>query len=174
MRTIFVVMLAVFLAVPVFGQSPAASPQDTRGWRGAEWGMSPDQVTEVTRLVLGGPDFRDPREGPPVTCRRSQEIEVGNWTATVRFCFSELGNKGLVSVSLDFGDRVEIGDLRDELAAKYGLPISETSQPAAKGTVDLARARWLLPYTEIVCQSRSGRSGPALILTYSQRVLTGL
>jgi hypothetical protein len=136
--------------------------------------MSPEQVTQVTGLALGGAEFRDTKEGPSVTCRRGPEVEVGNWTAATRFCFSEVGRKGLLSISLDFADLVEFGDLRDEVAAKYGLPLSETMVSAQKGAAEAPRARWFLPSTEITCQSRSGRSGPALILTYEQRVATGL
>jgi hypothetical protein len=166
--------LAVLLAVPVFAQFPGAPQQDIRGWRGTEWGMSPEQVSQMTGLTLGGAEFRDTKEGPSVTCRRGAEVEVGNWTATTRFCFSELGRRGLLSISLDFGDLVEFGDLRDELAAKYGLPLSETMASTQKGASEAPRARWFLPSTEITCQVRSVKPGPALILTYAQRVATGL
>ena len=121
--------LTVFLAVPAFAQYQGAPQQDIRGWRGAQWGMSPEQVTQATGLTLGGAEFRDTKDGPSVTCRRGPEVEVGNWTAATRFCFSEVGRKGLVSASLDFGDLVDFSDLRDELAAKYGLPLSETMMP---------------------------------------------
>jgi hypothetical protein len=174
MRVLIGAALTVLVAVTAFAQSPAMTPQDIKGWRGAEWGMSPDQVAEATRLTLGAPELREPKEGPALTCRRVQEIEVGNWTANARFCFSELGNKGLISIALDFGDRVEFGELRDELAAKYGLPISETTPNVPKGAVDFTRAKWLLPITEITCEYRGARPTPTLLVTYSQRVATGL
>jgi hypothetical protein len=159
---------AMSTGVILLGQQPGP---DVKGWHGAEWGMSVEQVREASSLTLSGP--RVPPI-PGVTCHDSRQVEVGEWKPDVSFCFGGQGFKEteLTGISLAFREHTKssttYAKLRDELKSKYGAPTSE-KQDAMKYGTGGSTTRWLLPSTELECIANVIGNEQFIYVTYSRR-----
>lgn len=157
--------LAIALIAVAATLAPAQSAPDAKGWRGAEWGMTKDEVVAAVSLnpVVTKPvDTKDPE----TTALLMGGVTIGDRMAVVTFYFDRA--EKLKAVGLNFGDILEFNRWRDELTAKYGAPVS-----TGGGLYSfVSRAKWLLPSSEIVCEywaPASTSSKGALIISYSRR-----
>jgi hypothetical protein len=153
-------VIVLALVVPALH---AQAPPDIKGWHGAEWGMTVEQVTAAAQL---GPL----RVKPPTphflgTSYEAGTIAIGRMTATVTFSFRD--GEGLTNIGLTFGDE-PFAPLRDELKARYGEPTSESHE---RGFIAIEEAKWILSSTSITCQRwepTSRNRTASLILSYSK------
>lgn len=111
-----------------------ARHNEVKGWQGAEWGMTVEQVATAIGRPLGEP-VKEGFDGvrrtvgtlglspdPQVTCHDVQGMAVGDSTATARFCFGGEGQTGLVLVGLSFKPKTASAPVKDSLTATYGKP----------------------------------------------------
>lgn len=175
-----VLAFALTLTAGVFtgtvqNQVAPVAPADIKGWRGAEWAMTPDQVNAATGLSLetvkeidGGKCGKD--QGDLTVLQSARSIEVGKETAQATFCF---GPKGLKQVTLDLGPSpAAYPTIRDELISVYGKPVSESSNDFAGRSFTINQSKWLLAHTEIRCtasESRTPKVPQLLEVTYTPR-----
>jgi hypothetical protein len=167
-------IVAALLLLWCFGvaaQSPSGGhvSQDIKGWRGAEWGMTPEQVGKVTGLRLGDPVTGE--NGPPAQCYDVANVPTGDWNAAVRFCFGQDGQQGLTLIEVRLGAQASYARIRDDLKNKYGAPVSEIHDVLPSGSI-LDQTKWLLPSTDMRCdQSRDG-NGRRVSVWYARRTKT--
>jgi hypothetical protein len=73
----------------------AQSPQnDIKGWNGAEWGMTIEQVRTATGFAFSDPPT-SVKEDPAEKCYHEVAVQVGEWKAGVNFCLDGKGFRGL-------------------------------------------------------------------------------
>jgi hypothetical protein len=162
-------LICVWTLVGLVASAQTPPQPDIKGWHGAEWGMTVEQATAAANL---GPFTQQPRDPtfPTTTSYEAGQIAVGAATAKVTLHF-ETG-KGLDSIGLQFSGAMSFEQLRDELKAKYGEPVSTGGGGRVGGLGGVIRAKWLLPSTEITCERWGGTSladSGALILSYRRR-----
>lgn len=139
----------VFVAAVVLSiWATPSEAQEVKGWRGAEWGMTPDQVATALSSPLGERTRSPNKDEPDVFLFRIQKVPVGDWTATVTVVFRESGAQvKLFRVMLEWREDKNFLKLRDELKSTYCPPTSETRNASLGRT----EARWILPLTQIDC-----------------------
>jgi hypothetical protein len=166
---------ATIIAQPTPPASNQSAP-DVKGWRGSEWGMTPEQVATALNRPLGEPK-PDPRDGQPYYSLG--EVSVGTWVADVELGFrtSPMGSGAprtqLVHVVLGFKSplgRPDFTSVRDELKATYGPPTSEKSGPSAWGGGLRQEANWTLPSTQITFLWLEVSSAVVMSVRFAQRV----
>jgi hypothetical protein len=171
---VFQVSIAVLFLTVFLSARQGAPPPDLKGWHGAEWGMTPDQVAKAVGFQLGEPlppgvakqQMRAPsaeRFAADFTVIKEYsvpKVPVGD----SQFFFGESGRSGLTTVVLDFGGSVPFTALRDEVKAKYGSPTSDKSDVIGKLT--FFYVTWIFPSTEITI---SGASEPMSIALMYRR-----
>jgi len=149
MVSVSIIFIVALTALAAPQQTPAPtnaaaqqSPQDVKGWRGAEWGMTPEQVAAVLNQPLGEPKrFAVPPWGD-IPYYKLSDVTVGAWKAAADLRFKD---NRLIGVVLYFPETVpEFRAVRDELVATYGPPTSE-SGPTGRAP----EARWTLTHTQI-------------------------
>lgn len=170
MKTLTLVLAFVGVGALAFGQQ---APPDTKGWHGAEWGMTKEQVETATGFKLGEAETgrHTVGSGPEeiaVECRPGGPTAIGSIHVTTVFCFEDSRPFGLVKVGLEAQDTTVFQDLRTELKARYGDPTAEEDQPGSFAT--WKQAKWLLPSTEIFLGwVRTTGHPDSLFLAYNRR-----
>ena len=165
---------AAFIALASSLVAAQAQP-DTKGWHGAEWGMTPAQAAAATQMSLSAPVPADQRprlfeSDPEAECRTAPDVAIGALTATPKFCFAARRDPGLAMILLEVRETSRYAELRAELKARYGEPTSEETFPGrALQTTD---AKWLLPSTEIALGLiKVVNMAPQLTLVYTRRTV---
>jgi hypothetical protein len=150
--------VALFLvAAPLHAQT-----SEVKGWHGAEWGMTPDQVAVAL-------------DHPLVETKRPGEYVVGRFELTTTILADvtvRFDGAGLSLVMLQIKS-TDYQAVRDEVKAHYGDPTSEAQQATA-GLAATKIATWLLPSTQVQA-TRFERFGekPIVGVNYSRHVASG-
>jgi hypothetical protein len=153
----------------------AQTPGDVKGWHGAEWGMTVEQIRAATGMTLeattdgSGGECKSGTPGATLY-RASAPIDVVTLSAVPRFCVTD--KDGLVYINIDLGSNsVSYSRVRDELIGSYGRPTSEELGPS-RPPIAVNNARWILPRTEIRVSSMRSMTGgdlDGLSVTYARR-----
>ena len=141
MRMLSVVVAAVLALASPGAPASAAEPAPTGGWRGARFGMTPDEVLaafpkEATRI------------SPEVKLADGNTIGVGidgfafeGLTFDVRFIFAG-GKLALVSLRAPqkkYVDADGYARLREALVKQWGAPLEDTQDDSF---IDMRQTRW--------------------------------
>jgi hypothetical protein len=173
---IFTSLLGQGVAAPITGafrafSTTTQSAQDVKGWRGAEWGMTVEQARAASRLSIAEPAKVTNADDPTLKCYIDADLSIGEWKGEVQLCFGGQGQQGLVLVSLVL-DTPNYERVRDDLKSKYGVPMSDSTDSLAGGTVEISRAKWLLPSTELTCTKLSTNGEGKTGVIYTRRKQT--
>ncbi len=168
------VVAALVLVVGASAASQAQAPPDTKGWHGAEWGMTKDQVRAAVGLGPLTQDARRP-DAPHEDALVLASTPIGRYPASVRFLFD--GEQKLRAIALDFSTADAYEFLHDELVARYGAPIRDESHrddsPRSLDYLEMCDSQWLLPSTKIGCSSLvtvvGGKKTELMEVLYSRR-----
>lgn len=167
---------------PTTASAPAnRSAKDVKGWRGAEWGMTPDKVAAALGQKLG--EVKTSTRDPAQTYYELEGLAVGEWIADVELGFkqsapgTEASNRQLVYVILGFkltDGKPDFTKVRDELKATYGDPTSEEDERHPQMGNRNQYARWTLPSTQITCHRAevvpSDQKSHFMYVRFDQRV----
>jgi hypothetical protein len=170
MKMLALVLAFVGVGALAFGRQ---APPDTKGWHGAEWGMTKDQVDAATGFQLGDAvlkksDQASPAGEPMMECRSGGPTNIGAVPVVSTFCFSTTGQHGLFQVLLEVQVTTAFDDLRAELKARYGEPTAKDDYSGQR--FGARQAKWLLPSTAISLNWASIPPLPDhLFLVYSRR-----
>jgi hypothetical protein len=115
-----------------------------KGWRGAEWGMTPEQVAVAWKLSVAKP--AQSKDDKTRWYLPTPDTQVGDWLARVELEFLERdGAKQLVAIMLRIPIVNENMKVCEELVASYGQPT----------TVDGRVMNWVIDKTTVSCQQRA-------------------
>ena len=166
-------------APPTASAPPSQSAKDVKGWRGAEWGMSPEKVAAALGQELG----KTKTHKDSISSLQIRGLTIGGWVADVTLVFrpSAPGTEAqlfqvLMQINLtQTKGPNDFRSLRDELKGTYGDPTSETDElDRPLGRVQ--EARWILPSTQITCKRTevvpADRTSHYMVVYYHQRVKT--
>jgi hypothetical protein len=147
----------------------AQSPKDVKGWRGAEWGMTVEQVAQALNVTLGK------HQGDTNTDYVLEKVPVGAWTAEVHLVFTESAPKGLpqafrfTRASLTFDmKQTNFEALRNGLIETYGPVMAENRHEDPDNAE--ASATWTFPSTNIECAYNKRQWSEYLYVYLSQHV----